>query len=463
MLAPNYVDWVIGRESGGNPNAQNPRSSAFGLGQFIDSTWADMARRYPNEITMDGRKDPAQQRRATELYGQQNAEFLKSNGIEPTNENVYLAHHFGPGAALKMLKGDMTSPVNSFVGPEVMQANPNLAAQSVTDLQNKWKAEQGLQSNPQVAQVQNSAAPPQPQGGMQQVVPPSTSASRGPGLFSDPAGWWNSERSGRDISNLGISLMAMSNPEAAKVLLAQQQGQGGNAFDSHIDSNGNIIRVNKRTGEVLTARSPNFQVKVPEGALKNADTNAKAAGGSAWIASEAAQVLRDIKSGALDLGAGKNLVNYGRNVTGWDSENSEAYARYQRFITRMQNETLLQAKGVQTEGDAYRAIQQFIAGGGNYNSKVMAESLEDVIRKAEQDIGRSKAGLEAHKATYGPQSFQHLDERFTQYGETVKKSLQDAQDARKRFTEQAKTPAGKPAMPQGQNVTKTGIPWAFGN
>lgn len=446
MLAPNYVDWVIGRESGGNPNAQNPRSSAFGLGQFIDSTWADMARRYPNEITMDGRKDPAQQRRATELYGQQNAEFLKSNGIEPTNENVYLAHHFGPGAALKMLKGDMTSPVNSFVGPEVMQANPNLAAQSVSDLQNKWKAEQGLQSNPQVAQAQNSTATP-PQGGMQQVVPPSTSASRGPGLFSDPAGWWNSERSGRDISNLGISLMAMSNPEAAKVLLAQQQGQGGNAFDSHIDSNGNIIRVNKRTGEVLTTRSPNFQPKVPEGALKNSEESLKSAGGSAWINSQAEQVLRDIQSGDLKLGVLNNWKNYGKNLTGLSDAESQAYARFERVVKDMANTQLLAAKGVQTEGDAYRAMQQFIAGAGKYDEKTMIDSLENVINKGRMDLDRVQAGLNAHKSTYGDTSFKHYDEQLGKYRTNADEALKIVGGARERFK-----PAEKPKGGAGSSV-----------
>lgn len=31
-------DQIIGAESGGNPTAKNPRSSATGAGQFIDST-----------------------------------------------------------------------------------------------------------------------------------------------------------------------------------------------------------------------------------------------------------------------------------------------------------------------------------------------------------------------------------------------------------------------------------------
>jgi len=34
------ADWLIKRESSWNPNAQNPRSTAYGLKQFLDGTWA---------------------------------------------------------------------------------------------------------------------------------------------------------------------------------------------------------------------------------------------------------------------------------------------------------------------------------------------------------------------------------------------------------------------------------------
>ena len=34
------LDWIIQRESGWNPAAQNPTSTAYGRGQFLDSTWA---------------------------------------------------------------------------------------------------------------------------------------------------------------------------------------------------------------------------------------------------------------------------------------------------------------------------------------------------------------------------------------------------------------------------------------
>lgn len=49
----NSVDWIVSKESGWNPTAQNPSSTAYGLFQFLDDTWA----------TVNGTKtsDPYQQ------------------------------------------------------------------------------------------------------------------------------------------------------------------------------------------------------------------------------------------------------------------------------------------------------------------------------------------------------------------------------------------------------------------
>lgn len=34
-----YLNWIIQKESSGNPQAKNSKSSAYGLMQFLDSTW----------------------------------------------------------------------------------------------------------------------------------------------------------------------------------------------------------------------------------------------------------------------------------------------------------------------------------------------------------------------------------------------------------------------------------------
>ena len=39
------LDWVVTRESGWNPNAKNPRSTAYGAFQFLDSTWGSVGAR----------------------------------------------------------------------------------------------------------------------------------------------------------------------------------------------------------------------------------------------------------------------------------------------------------------------------------------------------------------------------------------------------------------------------------
>ena len=42
MLFRSDLDWLVTRESGWNPNAQNPTSTAYGLFQFLNGTWGSV-------------------------------------------------------------------------------------------------------------------------------------------------------------------------------------------------------------------------------------------------------------------------------------------------------------------------------------------------------------------------------------------------------------------------------------
>lgn len=136
------IDSIIGAESGGNPNATNPNSSAAGPGQFIDSTWLDVVRKarpdladQPDSALLALKTDPQVARQATEAYAQQNQAVLAKAGLPVNDGTTYLAHFAGPQGAVKVLQSDPTAPVADILGPGVVKANPFLANMTAADLQ----------------------------------------------------------------------------------------------------------------------------------------------------------------------------------------------------------------------------------------------------------------------------------------------------------------------------------------
>src|ERR1043165_573023 len=103
------IDSIIGVESGGNPNATNPNSSASGLGQFIDSTFLatfksarpDLAQGMTDREILALKTDPQISREMTEAYANQNQAILSKAGVPVTPGSTYLAHFAGPGGAVK--------------------------------------------------------------------------------------------------------------------------------------------------------------------------------------------------------------------------------------------------------------------------------------------------------------------------------------------------------------------------
>lgn len=139
--AANLVDKIIGVESGGNANAKNPNSSASGVGQFLDSTWLamvkkyrpDLANRKPSEI-LALKSNPKIAREMTADYAKENADFLQNEGLPASDANIYLAHFLGPRGATQVLKADPSTPVANIVGQDVVNANPFLKGMSTSQV-----------------------------------------------------------------------------------------------------------------------------------------------------------------------------------------------------------------------------------------------------------------------------------------------------------------------------------------
>ena len=124
-------------ESGGKANAQNPRSSAGGVFQFIDDTWKQLGG------TPEGKGNPEENIDLGAKYTRQNSEYLKDQlGRNPSYAEVYAAHHFGPGVVKMLKNANPQEPVESglaqFNSPaaveRIIQQNPYLKGKTVGDL-----------------------------------------------------------------------------------------------------------------------------------------------------------------------------------------------------------------------------------------------------------------------------------------------------------------------------------------
>lgn len=148
VLASDSIESLIGHiirvESGGNATARNPRSTATGLGQFIESTWLRMMRSYRPDLVASMsspellalRLDPGLSRQMVRHLAQENEAYLRARGHSISAGRLYLAHFLGPAGADLALRSDPAQSVQAVMGAGVVGANPFLRGWSIGDLQN---------------------------------------------------------------------------------------------------------------------------------------------------------------------------------------------------------------------------------------------------------------------------------------------------------------------------------------
>jgi len=141
-VSGSYLDKVIGVESGGIATAKNPRSTATGLGQFIEGTWLQFIRETMPQILNKGvayaltlRNDPNLSRQAVAWYADKNARYLQERNLEPTDRNLYLSHFLGPEGAVKALTSNMMTKLEALFPAKVINDNREvMAGKTVADL-----------------------------------------------------------------------------------------------------------------------------------------------------------------------------------------------------------------------------------------------------------------------------------------------------------------------------------------
>ncbi|MEO6339600.1 MAG: transglycosylase SLT domain-containing protein [Caulobacteraceae bacterium] len=145
------------RESGFNPSAKAPSSSAAGLFQFVEQTWLSVLKKHgvthgyaryagliqqgadgryhvpggneARKAVMDLRLDPqAAAVMAGELTGDHAAYLRGRVGREPSGGELYAAHFLGPQGSAKLIEAYQASPSASAASlfPEAAASNHNI-------------------------------------------------------------------------------------------------------------------------------------------------------------------------------------------------------------------------------------------------------------------------------------------------------------------------------------------------
>ena len=136
------VNQIILVESGGKATVCNPRSTACGLGQFINSTWIRMMNTYRPDLVatmtreqlLNLRNDPELSREMVRNLARENEAFLRARGYQITPGRLYLAHFLGPAGAHTALSSDPNATVLDVMGAAVVNANPFLRGKTIGDL-----------------------------------------------------------------------------------------------------------------------------------------------------------------------------------------------------------------------------------------------------------------------------------------------------------------------------------------
>ena len=146
------VERIIVAESDGDPNLKNKRSSATGLGQFLNQTWLDLIRAHRPDLArgrddseiLELRRDPKVASEITTRFTERNAAMMRRRGLPVTPGTLYLAHFAGGAGAVAILLALDNADAASVIAnadvtgrtkrESIVKANPFLERFTVADI-----------------------------------------------------------------------------------------------------------------------------------------------------------------------------------------------------------------------------------------------------------------------------------------------------------------------------------------
>ena len=188
---------------------------------------------------------------------------------------------------------------------------------------------------------------------------------------------WSGELPGFDQRNRIIAESQSVADQIKQQMDEREFGLKERATESSIRANdAQAMAARALAGQRATAQ-PQARV-LPQGQQTKEDEDIEAFGAARSMTSTIDRVTQALDKGQLKLGLFTNAGHVGRNMIGDSTPGSVEYARFMQNIRKMQNDILILHNGVQTEGDATRALQQIITSPND--EEVVKANLEELKR-----------------------------------------------------------------------------------
>lgn len=156
--------------------------------------------------------------------------------------------------------------------------------------------------------------------------------------------------------------------------------------------------VDPDTGEIVY--TPTTKAKpLPVGALKLQDEAVENLGAADYVVDESKRLAGLLERGAIELGPVTNTTSRIRNSLGMSSPTSRAYGDLNTTLEKLRNESLRLNKGVQTEGDAVRAMNEVVA--SRNDPELMAENVRKLQKINERAVLLQKNRVNSIRENYG--------------------------------------------------------------
>ena len=213
---------------------------------------------------------------------------------------------------------------------------------------------------------------------------------------------------------VGGSLLDMSDPANPKVIYEQpekvQSGLlGGGKYTYTKDRDGNIkVKRSDVFDEIVAAEQKAKAAKpLSTSAQKSEDEDFDAIDTSGGILTDLDYFTDLIKDKKLDFGFGEGLVDSLLSSIGAAGEEEVNSAQFDTFLEKLRNDTLRLNAGVQTEGDAKRALNEIIA--NKNDTKIVQAQLERLRDINERAIELRKRNINRRRKAQGVEAFNFDD------------------------------------------------------